>query len=171
MIAWLAWPVGGFAVAALSHAALSRLAPRSSRVITFFLLAAAIGTGMVWLAATRNGLWSAQTIAAAFVYAALCELYIFVFTLAMASVSANLLVRLRQGGLSPEDISRLYDGRTMAARRVERLLATALAREEGGLLRLTPRGDRLTNAFIAIRGFLHPGSRPAAGVMGQSDGR
>ena len=84
----------------------------------------------------------AELITGALTYAFLCNLYIFLFTATLSSVSSNLLFRLSREALTPDDVERLYSGRAMAEVRIKRLVdAGFLAAGTTGLT-LTAAGRR-----------------------------
>ena len=154
---WIYIACCGFLIAMILHAVLSRIAANTSRVALFVAIGTPIGAGIFYIAVTAYGLWSAKMLASVLVYAVLCELYIFVFTLAMASISANVLVRLKVKSLSVKDLSLIYDGNTMASRRVERLIDTELlAYDQDNILSLTAKGHKLAEIFVMARKLLHP---------------
>jgi superfamily II helicase len=65
---------------------------------------------------------------------------------------------LSRAPASPTDIENLYDDRLMAALRIERLLATGLAQEHGGIISLTPKGELIARLFAVLRtAFSHRG--------------
>lgn len=150
---WLIFLLAALAVALLAHATLSRTIKGLNRVIGFLVVGSAIGVGLLAALASRYGIASMQTIAALVVYAFLCELYIFLFTLAMSSISANLLVRLNRGNLTEQEINRLYNSSRMVEERIERLVATKLLEEENFRLAPTSAGTRLLHMLDWLRRF------------------
>jgi hypothetical protein len=94
-----------------------------------------------------------QTWAAALVYAFCCELYIFLFTFALSSITANLLGRLSRCNMTDRDIEQFYDSRHMVATRLDRLVAVGLLEEGQAGLRLTTEGARMVSTFRLLRGF------------------
>ncbi|MGH8224093.1 MAG: hypothetical protein ACREQZ_14085, partial [Woeseiaceae bacterium] len=86
-------------------------------------------------------------------YAAACELYIFLFTVTAGSISVSLLYRLRAGALSETQIEALLGGRNMVDRRVKNMLAVGLLEQaRDGYVRTTPGGLTLW-AYRALRRF------------------
>jgi hypothetical protein len=155
----LVWALVYFGGAAAAHAALTR-SPRGNP-ITKFLVAGGAG-GLVLachlLVARAPGL---AFFAALGAYAFAGELYLFLFTMVGSSVSARLLLLLRERNLSDADIAGLYEPRGMVERRMERLAAAGLLRHEGDRCRVTERGRRLANVFVAVKHFFrHPQDPP-----------
>ena len=157
---WILLPVWGFLFAVLCHAFLSRIAPKSSRVLIFIGVASLVLLGVVFMAAAEYGLWSSNFLAVIMIYAAACELYIFLFTFVMSSISANVLVRLKVQQLSTISLKSIYNGRMMASQRVERLIGAKFAVEKNNLMSLTQSGNRLAKLFSVFRGMLHPVGKP-----------
>jgi hypothetical protein len=98
-----------------------------------------------------------QILSSLLVYALICELYLFLFTLTISSVSANLLLALRRKALTEEELEEQYDSRKMVAQRLARLEAVGLLGRSGDTLRPTPSGLRATARWAAFRRFFrHP---------------
>jgi hypothetical protein len=153
---WFTAAIGTFFTTVLLHAWAARLFPARNRVAAFMLIGTPIGVALVVMAGGRFGWLSLQTIAAAATYAFLCELYLFLFTLALASISANLLVTLRAGAMTYKEIEQLYDSRSMVLTRFNRLISSGLIRlssagVEGEGYELTERGERLLGALNILR--------------------
>jgi predicted transcriptional regulator len=91
------------------------------------------------------------------VYGLCCELYVFLFTLAMSSISANLLVSLSRRAMTAAEIEQLYDSRAMVSSRIDRLVAVGLFDETPAGLELTAKGARTVRTFGRLRTFFrHP---------------
>lgn len=94
-----------------------------------------------------------EILGALLIYAFACELYVFLFTLTLGSVSAQLLVLLAQSPRSPSALDASYSGRDMTERRIERMACNGLIVARDGLIELTGRGRRLVGAFASLRRF------------------
>jgi hypothetical protein len=116
----------------------------------FLMIGSVCGFAAIIVMVTQYGL-TADVVGATLAFAFAAELYLFLFTLALASVSANMLGLLSRGPASAADINNLYGDRAMAALRIERLLATALAQEHDGVISLTPRGRVIARLFAGLR--------------------
>jgi hypothetical protein len=93
-----------------------------------------------------------ELIAALVTYAFVCELYLFAFTFATASISANSLALLKDGGVSVDRFHKLYTGIHMARVRLERSeQAGLIVRSE--VIQITPAGHRLSTLFHFARRF------------------
>jgi len=154
---WLIDALLALAVAVLGHAGLCR-APLSSGVVTrFVIVGSLVGACLVSWLLGRYGTAAPQTWAGALVFAFGCELYLFLFTLVMSSVSSNLLSNLARRDMTDMDIARLYDSRKMVGARLDRLVAAGLLTEQPNGLQLTAEGARMVRAFGRLRGFFrHP---------------
>jgi hypothetical protein len=154
---WFAGAFAGLMIAIAGHAGICR-ASMPLNVVTRFLIAGGLaGVCLLWWLVDRYGMTAPQTWAAALLYAFCCELYIFLFTFAMSSVTANLVGRLSRCNMTDADIEQLYDSRHMVATRLDRLLAVGLVEERPAGLRLTTEGARMVRTFRLLRGlFRHP---------------
>jgi hypothetical protein len=141
-----------FAIAC--HAALRRIPKAPGAVAAFLIVGILIGgavTTLLWLSPLA---WD-EFLAALIVYAALSALYLFLFTLALGSITANILVALSHGTTDVTDLAARYDGRRMVSNRVET--------NQGARRYPCPDGARYRadDAFPAARRVLRA---PAAGV-------
>src|SRR5882724_7679341 len=89
----------GFATVVMVHAVASRLPPPRQSVPKVVLIGGVVGLGLISWLVQSYGL-TIMMWAGLLLYAMLCELYIFSFTMTMSSVSVRLLVLLRQGPIS-----------------------------------------------------------------------
>ena len=69
-----------------------------------------------------------------------CELYLFLITLCFASISANILARLKSGPALIAELNDRYSGATMSSLRVQRIQQSNLARKKNRILSLTTKG-------------------------------
>jgi hypothetical protein len=128
--------------------------------ITKFL--AVGGAGGVALMCHMSWLCGASlaTLAALSVYAFVCELYLFVFTLVAGSVSARLLQLLWERDLTMAQIQGLYDTTSMVTRRVDHLVAAGLLEPDGSGYRVTAKGRRVVTVFLSVKGFFRHDQEP-----------
>jgi hypothetical protein len=154
---WFVGALLGLIIAAVGHAVICR-APMPLNVVTrFLLIGGLVGICLVWWLLNGWGATAPQTWAGAMVYAFCCELYIFLFTFAMSSITANLMGRLSRCNMTDADIEELYDSRHMVATRLDRLVVIGLVDEGPAGLRLTTEGARLARIFRRLRRlFGHP---------------
>jgi hypothetical protein len=154
------WFVGAFLgliIAVVGHAGLCRAAMPLNVVTRFLIAGGLVGACLVWWLLNRYGATAPQTWAGAVVYAFCCELYIFLFTFAMSSITANLLGRLARSNMTDTDIEQLYESRCMVATRLDRLVAVGLIEDGPAGLRLTTEGARMVGIFRRLRRFFrHP---------------
>jgi hypothetical protein len=162
MDSWPVWLIGtsaAFVVALAAHALLSRTWRTLNRVAGFLIVGSLVAPLLLWTLKFHFGLSSMHTLSALAFYAFLCELYIFLFTLAMSSISANLLVRLAAGTLSQEEIDRLYESSKMVDERIRRLVSASLLEEGASGLRPTEGGARLLRILGGLRTFFRHAKR------------
>jgi hypothetical protein len=135
------------------HAVAGRLSFIANSVLRFFAVGTVMGLLLiVWLVG-RYGLGSAELVTGVLTYAFLCNLYIFLFTATLSSISTNLLFRLSREALAPDDVERLYSGRAMAEVRIKRLIdAGFLAKGTTGLT-LTIAGAKSVATYGHLRRF------------------
>lgn len=151
---WLTYAVALWFSAVVFHALACRLSMPCGSVPRFLVVGSGSGLCLAWLVWDRYGILAPQTLSALLAYSFLCELYIFLSTTALYSVSATLLLALRHQQCTEKDLADIYDSSTMVSRRIERLLSVGLLCEVGGELRLTRNGRRLASRFVAIKQFL-----------------
>lgn len=150
---WLVGTLLFFGFAVLAHAGLSRVQLPLNVVLRLLIVGGIIGVGLAWGLLENYGIAAPQTWAGLLIYGFCCELYVFLFTLAMSSVSANLLVNLLQRKMTSSDIERLYDSRQMVEARLDRLIGAGLLAETSNRLRPTPKGVRMVRIFSRLRAF------------------
>jgi hypothetical protein len=154
---WFAGALLSLMVAVVGHAGFCRASLPLNVVTRFMLAGGLVGVCLVWWLLNRYGATAPQTWAGAAVYAFCCELYIFLFTFAMSSITANLLGKLWRGDMTDTDLERLYDSRHMVATRLDRLVAVDLVDERPTGLGLTAEGARMVRIFRLLRSlFRHP---------------
>jgi hypothetical protein len=152
---WLVLAFGGVALAVLGQALILRLSARSNGMVAFVL--AGVPVGLALMAALLPGYSTSQAWAGVFLYAFLCELWMFVFSSTFSSVSANLTLHLRAQPLRRSHIDQLYDNRAMIHRRIRWLHHIHAAVEKDGRLVPTDRGRKLAGLFDAVRTFFGHG--------------
>lgn len=137
-------------------AVVSRLVP-VNRIASFIAVAIPLGVALIaYLTATATTIDIVLSLT--MLFALLCEIYVFLFTLTLGSISVNLLVLLKDGAMSLVQLRSIYEGDLMTRRRIERLQNTGLIlRGKNGWV-LTRRGEMVLCAFRQLRTFfLHPG--------------
>jgi hypothetical protein len=150
-------PSAAILIAILLHAVACRLPLPFGSVVRFVMIGSVCGLVAVVVMITEYGL-TANVAGATLAFAFAAELYLFLFTMTLGSVSANMLALLGRAPASPADIDNLYDDRLMAALRIERLLATGLTQEHDGIISLTPKGEFIARLFAVLRtAFSHGG--------------
>src|SRR6266852_9130409 len=97
---------------------------RLDSVRRFLLIGVPLGVALVAVSLACFGP-TIPALAAILLYALLCELYIFLFTLVLSSVSATMLIMLREGPVDAARISSACDPREMVNLRLERMIRVA----------------------------------------------
>ena len=134
------------------HGVAMRLPLRGDVVRRFLLVGVPIGGALIIFSFADLGA-SSPAFAAIVLYALLCELYIFCFTLVLSSVSATMLIMLRRGAVDASALAGAYDPRGMVKLRLDRLIKNGFIAREAERLVVTPRGMQLHRTFSALRGF------------------
>jgi hypothetical protein len=143
-----------FTLAVLLHGLAMRLQMRLDSVRRFLLVGAPLGLALVAFALTRFG-FTHEAFAAILLYAMLCELYMFCFTLVISSVSVTMMILLRQGPVENSKLLAVYEPDEMVQLRVGRLIKTGLLRQDGKHLLVTEKGAKLHRIFFQLRRFFH----------------
>ncbi len=143
------WAAPYFLLSVAGHAVLRRAFVRLNSVSGFLVVGVAAGAALAiheWLA---YGVGVAA-LAALAAYACACELYLFLFTLVGTSISVRLLLTLRDGERTEQELAAMYRPSDMVARRIQRLHAVGLLDTEETV---SLRGRRLLRTFGRLRGF------------------
>lgn len=146
-----------FAAAVGLHALAVRLPLRMDSVTRFAivggLVAVLLGLHVLCAGPSLAG------VAALAVYAFACELYLFLFASIGTSVSARILLTLRDAPRTAAELERLYASAGMVEARFEKLRAVGLLAPAGSCL--TPRGRCLARLFLVLKQFFrHAPSTP-----------
>ena len=144
--------LAAFILAVMLHGLAMRLPMRLDSVRRFLLVGAPLGLALAVLAMTWFG-FTLEAVAAILLYALLCELYMFCFTLVISSVSVTMMIMLRQGPVASAELVSTYDPHEMVQLRVDRLLKTGFVERDHSRLKVTPKGMNLHGSFTALRRF------------------
>jgi hypothetical protein len=145
MAMWLAGSVCAWALTLVVHAASGRLV-HGNAILRFVLIGCVFGLGLGVGLGVFYGL-TVELLTGMLLYGLGCELYIFVFTLSLYSISANLLIRLRANAMTAQQVDALYDSGRMVELRLNRLVHKNLLYRDGDRLCLTGIGLRLATVF------------------------
>lgn len=146
----LALALLALAAAVLLHALLMRL-PRAPGSVATFIGVGAVGAIVLAAILIRMFGLAPEAFAAGLIYAFGCELYLFLSTFSLASISSNILAELRLGPLTEGELARRYASERMVRLRIERLLAAGLMVEADGAFQLTPKGAHLVGILERLR--------------------
>jgi hypothetical protein len=167
------WAVAGlvcFGLALLAHSIACRMRIALNAVFKFAVVALGIGVALtIWLLSTYGV--SIEAGASLLVYALVCELYVFTFTLVGSSVSASILMRLRASGLTADEIERAYSAEYMVESRFSKLVKNGFLLSDNGSYTLTARGERVLGVFERLRLFFrHANGKSDSGALRASVG-
>ena len=148
----IALALAAFVLAVFLHGLAIRVPLRLDSVRRFLLVGIPLGLVLVAVSLDCFGP-SIPGFAAILLYALLCELYIFCFTLVLSSVSATMLIMLRQGPVQASALASVYDPQEMVKLRLDRLLKIGLIEQVSGRFSMTRKGERLHRIFGGLRKF------------------
>lgn len=158
MTLWILAPLASFGAAVFLHGLTMRAPMRVDSVRRFLLVGFPLGAGLALLSIATLGLTS-DALAQIVLYACLCELYIFCFTLVLSSVSVTMLIMLRRGPIPTAALQAKYDPREMVKLRLERLIAQGFIVRDRERLAVSTAGMRLNRAFGALQRFFRHDAR------------
>jgi hypothetical protein len=141
-----------FVFAVLLHGLVMRAPMQIDSVRRFLMVGTPLGLALVAFALSRFG-FTLHGFAAILLYALLCELYMFCFTLVLSSVSATMLIMLRTGPVATLVLASVYDPGEMVQLRLNRLLNNGFIDRVKGRLSVTAQGMKYHKAFTALRAF------------------
>ena len=118
---WIIYSAAIFLLAVITHAILIRIFPLTGRLVLFIISGSLLGLGLVALIVTEYRFFSVQLFSAICMYSFLCELYIFVFSSLLSSISMNILSMLYGHRKESIDITKIYSGEKMVSIRLARL--------------------------------------------------
>src|SRR5262245_20390870 len=147
-----------FVVAVAFHAVVCRLPLKLSVVLKYLLAGGLVGLGLaIWLVMTYG--LSIPTLAGLVTFALASQLYIFMFTLILSSVSAIWLRRLHRGSIDTETLAEAYSPAWMVDSRLERLADNDFLERTGDDYRVTEKGRGLMRTFGRLRRFFNHAPR------------
>lgn len=149
---WILLPLACFGLAVLLHGLAMRVPLHVDAVRRFLLVGVPLGCTLLLYAVVTLG-FTTYAFAPVLLYAFLCELYIFCFTLVLSSVSVTMLIMLRRGPISASALTSAYDPPGMVRLRLERLIKQGFLVREGERFAVTASGRRLHRAFATLQRF------------------
>jgi hypothetical protein len=150
--------LAAFVLAVLLHGLAMRAPLRLDSVRRFLLIGVPLGVALVAVSLAGFGP-TLPGIAAILLYALLCELYIFLFTLVLSSVSATMLIMLRREPVQASALASVYEPREMVKVRLDRLIKHGFVERASGRFSVTEKGERLHRIFTGVRRFFGHESR------------
>jgi hypothetical protein len=148
LITFLAW------IAAITaHAFALRIFPKANTIVLFCTTAFAAGLALLAYIADRDGT-ATHLIAAATLFAFCCELYIFIFTFVISSVSVWILVsRISSGRTIDASGTGKPTSSGMVAQRMSGLQGSGFVQLSHGSYSLTSRGRTVLWVYQQCRFF------------------
>ena len=148
--------LAAFVLAVLLHGLIMRAPMQLDTVRRFLLVGVPLGLALVAYALVQFGP-GPQAFAAILLYALLCELYLFCFTLVLSSVSATMLIMLRQKSIEAGVLASVYDPKEMVQIRLNRLLNNGFLDKAKGRLTVTAKGMKYHRIFTVLSAFFEHG--------------
>ena len=140
-------------ILAIGANAVFRRVRSGNSVTQFVLTGAVIGVALIaWLISNLG--FTVEMLAGLLLYGFGCELYIFVFTLVVSSLSARTILRLRGQDLPAEAVHNFYDNAVLVSTRLDRLEQAGFVQRSGDRYELTPKGHLTVHAFNGFRKVL-----------------
>ena len=165
---WFVAGLASFGLSVLAHVIVCRTRIALNGVFKFVVVAMPMGALLTILLLKVYGV-SLESWASLLLYALLCELYVFTFTMVGSSVSVSILMRLRAGGRSIEEIERQYSAEYMVESRFSKLVNNDLLAPVNGDYVITDRGKRLLHVFEWLRSFFRHAAPPDASAARRED--
>jgi hypothetical protein len=154
---WVVLTLAYLAAAIALFAGVSRLVRIGNPLVKFLGASGLCGVGLALHCLATFGLGT-KMLAALLLYSCICELYIFLFGMVSSSVSASLLLALRQASLTDVQIEERYSNEYMVGNRLAKLERTGLLARDGAGYMLTAKGRLLVRRFSALRRFFRHGA-------------
>ena len=141
-----------FVVSVILHLCVTRLWPRQNRVFSFLGSGFVVGGLLLLiLLKIRSRL---DTLEAALIYAFACELYIFLFTFVGSSISAAILIWLKEEGRLPESRTKAaQDDRDFVGGRINKMVDSGIFQKKDDQVSLTAKGRFLLAGYKGLRIF------------------
>jgi hypothetical protein len=141
-----------FVASVIAHLCATRVWPRQNHVFSFLISGFVVGVILlVVLLKTRSRL---DALEAALIYTFACELYIFLFTFVVTSISVAILVWLKEDGRLPESrMEPAQDVSDFVGGRINRMVESGIFRKKDEQLTLTANGRILLGAYKGLRSF------------------
>lgn len=157
---WFLLSLAALALAIGLHAALARISPAGNRVRQFMSAGGLSGGALILLFGSRPDMPLHFRLAGVLFYAFGCELYIFLFTFVISSVSVALLLARLGHRDQPDTGSPSPNPTQMVERRLVGMAAAGLLEYRGGRFYLNRRSRFVLACYRVLRRFFrHKWSR------------
>ena len=146
------YAIGAFGLSILLHGVFMRMPVQVDTVKKFLIVGIPLGVLLTSMLLAYLGL-TLKTLAAVLMYALLCELYMFCFTLVLLSISANLLIKLLDGPIDLASLTSVDDPKEMVLLRLDRLQKNGFIVRVDGNLALSEKGFKYHESFKSLHSF------------------
>jgi len=142
-----------FFIAVILHGSIQRIIKGLNPVTTFLIVGIPLGCILTLIEIMQYG-FSEKSISAISFYMLLSELYIFIFTLVMSSISVNLIFGIGFNKLKIcSDDKQNY--KKMVNERLNRLVKNGFLDFKNEEYIITQKGDHYNNLFTVLKNFFH----------------
>ena len=131
-----------------------RITTHIDSVKRFLIVGLPVGVALVLFVLNYYGL-QFDGLAAIFLYALLCELYLFCFTLVLSSVSVLLLISLREKNIEIFNLYKDSYSKEMVKIRINNLIKNSYLNKKENIILITRKGINLHNNFSKISFFFN----------------
>ena len=157
---WLLLAAAYFVVTIGLHALVTRLPLGVSSVARFVVVGCLCGLVLAAHLFALYGL-TPPVVTALLLFALASEVYIFLFTLTMSSISSTILLTLRSGAIDEQALDARYSASYMVDSRLTKLEASDFLHRDGDRFSLTTRGQGLVASFRRVRRLFFRAARDA----------
>ena len=150
---WIIYSAAIFLLAVLTHAILIRIFALTGKLVLFIISGSLLGLGLVGLISAEYSFLSVQLFSAISMYSFLCELYIFLFSSLLSSISMNILTKLYRKNNNKYDICLDYSGEKMVTLRLNRLENLGMIKKLENRYIITNKGLKFLDTLKTLRNF------------------
>ena len=142
-----------FLLTVIAHAILVRTFPSAGKLALFIISGFLLGLLLITVITTKYSFFSIQLFSAVITYSFLCELYIFLFSSLLSSISMNILSMLYAHRKESIDITKIYTGEKMVSNRLARLTKLGMLTEEKQNYLITEKGIGFLHSMQKLQSY------------------
>jgi len=150
---WIIYSIMAFLLAVIAHAILVRTFPSTGKLALFLISGFLLGLLLITAITTKYSFFSIQLFSAVSIYSFLCELYIFLFSSLLSSISMNILSMLYAHRKESIDITKIYSGEKMVSIRLARLTKLGILKVEKQNYLITEKGIVFSQSMQKLQSY------------------